>query len=270
MSNEQIYTIEIMSEPTTPKNRKIIFGGVIALYAILAVSHNYREKCLDDKLKDFSDIPSSPYYYHFQSFDTMQVVDINKTIDFSSAGDGLTRATVKDKNGQCWQITQDNGHRWHGGPTFVNVGDNVVVGTDTSRYVDPKEYVVAGLGTDTVHGVRKHIIETLTAKERAKEWLKHHKSVKNANGKLCFVTGTNRMVYNEGTALFVKCIDENGKVIIGEALNPTNHDPIANVTTGQEVIINPTSDLKGTVASIVERKRASDFRVRNLLHHHHK
>ncbi len=262
--NVKTYELGFETEELTPKERKIITWIILSLITLgvgFGIHLHNKEKRLDEKLENFSDAPGDPYQY----FETMQVVDIDKTIDFSNAGDGLIRAICKDKNGQLWQLTQDNGACWHSGPSFVNVGDDVIVGTDTS-YVCREEYVIKGLGIDTVYGERKHIIADITAKQQAKQWLRNHKSANNSYQKLAYVTGTIKMIDNENTRLFAKCIQEDGKVIIGEAINPTNQDPITNATTGQEVIIEPTHDSKGTIISLVNVKKERDCRIRDILH----
>lgn len=244
---------DINVTPEKPNFKKILTWGIVLVGIPTCIAlgikwnNTKKEKRFEQKLKEFSDIPGTPYYDHFEVLDTMKVVKIQKVTDLS--GDSInTHATCMDKNGHLVSIDQNNGHRWHGGIAFVNQGDDVVVGTD--KYFN-----------------NKHIVKDLTQKEQAKQWLMHHKSVKNLDNpsdKLCYVLGEAIFIYNTDTAFYTKCVREDGSVIVAEAHNPTKDDAITQAEPGSEVIIHQNAPkvhwdgtpalLRGKILSVVSRQ----------------
>ena len=182
--------------------------------------------CKQKKLNNFSDA-TDRYISIFDSFEHMQIVQVQKITDLSGpAGSIHTRAICKDRNGNLVHIDQDNAQYWHGGITFANQDDTVMV----ASYTDSKDSTI------------RHIIEDLTAMHNAKYWLNHHKRIKCAKGnKLCFVTGTHIIIdYNNNINYLVKCVDEDGNIVLTHEINPTGD--IVNVTRGDEISVAPTPD----------------------------
>ena len=122
-----------------------------------------------NKILQFSDTPSTPYYHDFCDFDTMRVLYVDQHTEFLQVQkytcEGYTHATVIDKEGKTLNIAQDNASRWHGGITFINPGDLVIVGT--GKFYD-----------STYH----HIMEDVTAEQKALKWLAQQHTSRNSRG----------------------------------------------------------------------------------------
>lgn len=211
-----------MNKSKTAYNASLAF-----IMMILLCTACRRNEKQNNKILQFSDIPSTPYYHDFYDFNTMRVLYVDQNTECCPY-EGYTHATVINKEGKTLDIAQDNASRWHGGITFINPGDLVVVGS--GEFYD-----------STYH----HIVEDVTAEQKALKWLAQQRTPVEIPDSChrCYVTGRHVFSYNDDKYVDIKCVAENGYVFIAEKTNPTYDDSFFSVNIGDEIIVRETEPI---------------------------
>ena len=238
-------------EKKNPNKNKLVSVCVmtflLGICAALGVESRFIDNASKNTIDGFSDIPGSPYHSQLKDFDTMQVAVVQEK---DANGNPYARVVCRDATGQYWPVYQDNEDNWHGGSAFVNDDDSVVVGTGSDENI-------------------KHIVKNITAERKAANWLNNHQRINGLpkSQKLGYVTGVHSCVDGSNRWIYVKCVTEGGKVVIGWAENPKQDDAITHAAPGQELIVEPGKDnFYGKVVSAAQKRTSLQEKTKEMLY----